>query len=170
MMNGPSLIPRPGRAILLVLASALLISGCSAAASPAAPTPAGGASPAAASGAPGGRPSDLPVRTPNLATVPPTAPPVVGEAPPAILAAARADLVARTTAVAAAGATVIRSEAVAWPDGSLGCRVIGELYPQVITPGYWIVFTVDGKEYDYRATEAGFVRLCEHTLKPNPGG
>jgi hypothetical protein len=86
------------------------------------------------------------------------------------MAEVRTDLAGRTSAAAAATAEVVRAEAVQWPDGSLGCRVPGEVYPQVITPGYWIVLSVDGTEHDYRATESGAIRPCDQPLKPNPGG
>ena len=59
----------------------------------------------------------------------------------------------------------VRSEQAQWPDGSLGCPVPGYLYTQVVTPGYWIVLEAGGKTYDYRATEAGDLRLC---TQPNP--
>lgn len=168
-MNPARLHPRRGPAVL-VLAAAALLAGCSAAASPATPTPAGAAGATPGASAPAGRPSDLPIKVPPLATVPSTAQPIMGEAPAELISAARADLAGRVTTTAATGAAVVRSEAVAWPDGSLGCRVPGEFYPQVVTPGYWIVLAVDGKEYDYRATETGRVHLCKQALKPNPGG
>ncbi len=165
-MNIAPMSAAPRRAAAaLALASALVVAACSAAA-----TPPGSASPGAAapgSGAPAARPSQT---LPPLSTVPPTPTPVVGEAPAAIVAAARADLATRISPDAAASASVVRAEAVQWPDGSLGCRVPGEMYPQVVTPGYWIVLSVDGTEYDYRATEAGAVRLCEQALRPSPGG
>ncbi len=110
------------------------------------------------------------MRTPPLATVPPSVPPILGEAPASILDAARADLAGRVPPADAAASVVTRAEAVQWPDGSLGCRVAGEAYPQIVTPGYWIVLSVGGTDYDYRATEAGAVRLCDRPLKPNPGG
>ncbi len=170
-MTAPA-VRSPRRAwVALTLASAVLLAGCSAAASPNASAPA--AQPGDATPSPSavtGRPSDLPIPTPPLATVPPSAKPVVGEVPAGILAAARADLAGRVAAADAAAADVVRAEAVQWPDGSLGCRVPGESYLQVITPGYWIVLAVDGTEYDYRATEDGAIRLCDHALKPNPGG
>jgi hypothetical protein len=103
-----------------------------------------------------------------LATpVPATAAPVTGEVPPAVVDAARADLAASVGAEAAAVATIVKAEAVEWPDGSLGCPQPDMLYPQVITPGYQIVFEVDGKQYDYRATVKGGVMLCESAP---PGG
>ncbi len=55
----------------------------------------------------------------------------------------------------------MRAEAVEWSDGSLGCPVRGVLYTQVITPGYHVVISVDGVEYDYRVSEGGEIRLCE---------
>jgi hypothetical protein len=168
---------RAGAACALGLASILLVAGCSAAAMPTAPaTPTAPASPGAAAspGAPSpapsaapGRPSDLPIRTPPLATLPPTAQPVVGEAPVRIVAAARVDLAGRVGATDAAGAQVVRSEAVTWPDGSLGCPVRGQFYPQMVTPGYRVVLDVGGTTYDYRATDTGLVVLCEHGA---PGG
>jgi len=139
---------------------------------------AGGA--AASSGVPGtglvtpdptsARPSGMPTPVPGLETIPPGAAPIVGEAPASVIAAARADLAGRLSPDAAARATVVRSEAVQWPDGSLGCPVPGEAYPQMVTPGYWIVLAADGHEHDYRATESGSVRLCERAPRPIPSG
>ena len=180
-MNPARSVPPSRRAgAALVLAAAALVAGCSAAATPtpsfqpassAAPgasTPPGATTPAPSPTS--GRPSDLPIGTPPFATIDPGAPPIVGEVPAEIMAAARADLGGRVTTSEAATAEVVRAEAVAWPDGSLGCRVPGELYPQVVTPGYWIVLSVGGTQYDYRATDTGMVRLCERPLKTNPGG
>lgn len=138
-MNAAHLALRRRRAIL-VLTSVVLVAGCSAAASPAAP----------------------------LVTVPPSAEPVLGEVPPELVAAARADLAGRVPA--GVEVEVIRAEEVAWPDGSLGCRVPGELYQALETPGYWIVLRVDGRIYDYRVAARGTPRLCERALPVNPGG
>ena len=54
----------------------------------------------------------------------------------------------------------VTGESVTWNDASLGCPRPGELSVQVITPGYRLIFTVDGTEYDYRASAAGDFRLC----------
>jgi hypothetical protein len=56
---------------------------------------------------------------------------------------------------------VARMEAVEWPDASLGCPKAGMMYAQVITPGYQIILSVQGKEYDYH-TNLTDVFLCEH--------
>jgi hypothetical protein len=160
----------PHARAVAVLVLAVLVAGCSAATSPARPTPEIVTSPDAAPSAPAGRPSNLPLRTPLPATVPSSVQPVVGEAPPEVVTAARADLAGRVTADAAAAAEVVRAEEVAWPDGSLGCRVPGELYQPLETPGYWIVLRVAGRDYDYRVARRGTPRLCERLLPRNPGG
>ena len=59
-----------------------------------------------------------------------------------------------------------------WNDGSLGCPEPGMAYIQVQIKGYWIVLSVNGETYDYRATSTGHFSLCENGLplmKP-PGG
>ena len=106
---------------------------------------------------------------PPFETVPPSTPPIVGEVPAERIAAARDDLAGRIGADAAAGAMIVVAEAVTWPDGSLGCRVPGEVYLQMLIPGYRVVFRAAGVEYDYRMAEAGLVRLCDQAGKPTPG-
>jgi hypothetical protein len=80
-----------------------------------------------------------------------------------------ADLAARTGADVS-GATVTKAEAVEWPDGALGCPELGVMYVQVVTPGYQVVLTLDGTDYDYRvAGEGDVIRLCDG-LKPAGAG
>jgi hypothetical protein len=142
------------RAVLLIA----LAPGLVACASSSAPAASDGSSS-------GGRPTTS-GSLPPFATVPPSNAPVTGEVPPDVMARATTDLSTRT-AVDPATFTVVRAERAIWPDGSLGCRIPGQLYIQVQTPGYWIVLEVNGKSYDYRATETGNVRLCEG-LEPQP--
>ena len=94
-----------------------------------------------------------------------------GETPVALVANIKADLVGRTGA-AEAELVVVRSEEVIWNDGSLGCPVPGEFYTQAQVSGYWIVLEHNGTEYDYRANDKGFFRLCEGGSAPptNPTG
>ncbi len=120
----------------------------------------------AASAVPG-RPATFPADLPLVATVPPTSPPVVGEAPTQVVAAARADLAGRIGSAAADTAVVVRSEAVTWPNGSLGCPQPGVYYEQIEIAGYRVVFDVAGTQYDYRATVAGSVVACEQG-RPRP--
>jgi len=93
--------------------------------------------------------------------VPEPPPPVTGEAPAEVLERIRADLAARTKRNAKA-LKPIRDEAVTWSDGALGCPRFGEVYPQLPTKGYWIVFELDGRQYDYRVDARGRFRLCEN--------
>ncbi len=107
---------------------------------------------------------------PATTTVPttPEDPPVTGETPASILDPILADASDRT-GVAVDDLVVIRSEFVDWPDGSLGCPEDGLLYPQVITPGYWVQVDADGTILDYRAGQrTGSFRLCETPTKTVP--
>ena len=136
---------------VLPLLVAVVAVGCSAS----------GASPAAS----------LPVRPSQSLDLPPTAPasnaPVTGEVPQTTLDAVQRQLAQDVPGVDLSAATVVSAEAVEWPDGSLGCPEPGMVYMQVITPGYQVVISIGGKEYDYRATDAGQVRLC---AAPGPLG
>lgn len=84
-----------------------------------------------------------------------------------VIEAARADA-ARRSGLAAGAFEVIEARAVTWPDGSLGCPQPGMMYVQVITPGYQVVFDVDGVQYDIRASAQGGALLCEPG-SPAPG-
>ena len=143
------------RRTLLLIA---LVPGLVACSSASPPAPFGGAPS-------GGRPT-TDGSPPPFATVPPSSAPVTGEVPADVMARATADLTKRTGLDPATFA-VIRAEQAIWPDGSLGCRIPGQVYIQVQTQGYWIVLQANGKPYDYRATETGVVRLCEG-LQPLP--
>jgi hypothetical protein len=93
--------------------------------------------------------------------VPEPSPPVTGEAPAEVLERIRADLAARTKRDTKT-LEPIRDEAVTWSDGALGCRRLGEMYPQLPTQGFWIVFEIEGRQYDYRVDSRGRFRLCEN--------
>lgn len=95
--------------------------------------------------------------------VPAPPPPVTGEAPPDLLQRIRQDLVLRTGADPSA-LHVVRDQSVTWNDGSLGCPEQGQEYLQVLVPGYWIVITINGREYDYRCDAKGQFRLCENPV------
>jgi hypothetical protein len=86
--------------------------------------------------------------------------PVTGETPPELLAAIQSDLAVRSGS-AIEDIQLIRDQAVTWSDGSLGCPQPGIFYTQAPVNGYWVVLQVQGKEYDYRASESGYYLLCE---------
>jgi hypothetical protein len=93
--------------------------------------------------------------------VPEPPPPVTGEAPVEVLERIRADLAARTK-LDTKTLKPLRDEAVTWSDGALGCPRFGERYPQLPTQGYWVVFEIEGRQYDYRVDGRGRYRLCEN--------
>ncbi len=82
-----------------------------------------------------------------------------GDSEERALNAAKTDL-AQSLNITADQIQVVKVEAVEWPDASLGCPKPGMMYAQVVTPGYHIILSVGGQEYDYRANlETAF--LCE---------
>lgn len=90
------------------------------------------------------------------------------EIPADLLAAVRADAAQRTGRTPEA-VLLVHAEHVTWRDASLGCPKPGAHYPQVLTPGYQIVFAVEGSTFDYRAPEGGQFRLCEGLAQMRPG-
>ncbi len=46
-------------------------------------------------------------------------------------------------------------ETVAWSDASLGCQQAGYAYAQVVTPGWRLVFVVDGAEHAVHTDDTG---------------
>ncbi len=141
-------------ALLLLVAVPMVIACSSAGTSPAGPT----------AGSPSGAGRPTTELSPPFATAPATGAPVTGEVPASVMAKVTADL-AQRTGLDPSTFTVVRSEQVQWPDGSLGCPVPGQMYTQMVTPGYWIVVEAGGTAYDYRATGGGDVRRCD---QPNP--
>lgn len=56
-----------------------------------------------------------------------------------------------------------------YPDTSLGCPQPGQVYSQVISPGYQFVLVYQGQTYDYRVSEDGnTVILCTATELGTP--
>jgi len=92
--------------------------------------------------------------------VPPSAEPILGEAPAEVLQrvldAARAHL----GLPADAPVSVLRAEAVTWPDGALGCPQPGMAYTQAEVEGYWIVVDAVGQVLDFRVSDTGYPWLC----------
>jgi hypothetical protein len=91
------------------------------------------------------------------------------ELPQKILEYIHQDLIART-GTNINSIQVIKTEAVTWRDGSLGCPQKGEVYIQVLLEGYQIILAVGGQVFDYRATKSGFFKLCDQMngIKPLP--
>jgi hypothetical protein len=57
---------------------------------------------------------------------------------------------------------MLSSEPVEWPDTSLGCPQPGEMYAQVITPGYRFLLQAKGQEYEVHTDQTGqSVVICQ---------
>ncbi|MEZ4642709.1 MAG: hypothetical protein R3E31_08235 [Chloroflexota bacterium] len=54
----------------------------------------------------------------------------------------------------------VSMEEIDWPDSSLGCPAGDFAYMSVITPGYQIILSLDGAEYDYHTSGRGAFVLC----------
>ena len=74
---------------------------------------------------------------------------------------AKADLTQRL-GVDAAEISVVSSEEVTWPDGSLGCPEPGMFYTQMLVNGNRTVLEVAGKQYAYHSSAHRAPFLCEH--------
>ncbi len=66
----------------------------------------------------------------------------------------------------------VHSEAVTWPDGSLGCAQPGRMYTQALVAGWRVVVRGAGREAVYHASQGGYWLLCPRaTASPvQPGG
>lgn len=134
--------------VLMLFTSAGL--GCAPATPPAAqPTTAPGISPL---------PTHIVVTLPSPGVPTPAAKPTpeggtvtVDETLTGLVDEAKADLATRAN-VPPDAITVQSAEPVEWRDSSLGCPTEGQMYAQVITPGYLIVLEANGKEYNYHAS------------------
>jgi hypothetical protein len=85
------------------------------------------------------------------------------------VALARSDLGARTGQPPAT-ISVVTSEALTWPDTSLGCPAPGLGYLQVLTPGYQVVLDLFGERFDYRLDTSGGLVLCREGRPLGPIG
>ena len=97
----------------------------------------------------------LPARVPDEPRTP-----VVGEVPNSIVSAAKDDL-AEKLHVDAGMIEVRESMFVVWNDGSLGCPRPDAVYTQAQEQGYRVILEHKDRQYDYRATERGYLFLCE---------
>jgi hypothetical protein len=68
---------------------------------------------------------------------------------------AKAVLAQRLGTISPSAVTFQFAESVDWPDTSLGCPLPEMMYAQVVTPGYRIILTYEGKEYGFHGSPAG---------------
>jgi hypothetical protein len=95
-----------------------------------------------------------------------------GGAPPELVSAAQLPL-ALHLKVSPARLLLQSAEAREWPDGSLGCPEEDMVYPQVVTPGYLLIFTDAAQSARYEVHTGGSASqmiLCQDGKPVNLGG
>lgn len=55
---------------------------------------------------------------------------------------------------------VVRRDRKEWADGGLGCPRLGQLYAQVLTPGWLIEVASGGKVFEYHTDSGDTFVLC----------
>lgn len=93
--------------------------------------------------------------------------PSKGEVPADVMASIYAAAEAHS-GLARSSMTVVRAEAVVWPDGSLGCPEPGMMYTMATVDGYWVELSAGDTTLDYRVGSNGYVKLCESGLGITP--
>jgi hypothetical protein len=101
-------------------------------------------------------PAVAPSPTPSIAGAPTVTAPTGATAS---LAAVRRDLALRLK-LSEAQITLVRAEAVDWPDSSLGCPQPGMMYLQVVTPGYRLVLAAGSVTAEYHTDAGGRFVVC----------
>jgi hypothetical protein len=85
----------------------------------------------------------------------------------AMVAAARADA-AQRAGVDDSALQLIAAQRVTWPDGGLGCPQPGVRYTMALVRGYRIQMGLDGRVFDYHASERGSLLLCPNGAASSP--
>lgn len=106
-------------------------------------------------------PRPLPTAGPLPGRIDPSPLPQTGEAPDEIVQAAVRAAIAAAGLAEDTTVTVVRDEAVLWPDGSLGCPRPGVMYTQAEVPGYWVELEIAGQRFDYRFGDLDVPIPCE---------
>lgn len=57
---------------------------------------------------------------------------------------------------------IVSVQSVVWDDSSLGCPQPERAYLPAQTPGVRVVFSYQGKSYQYHGSERGYFVYCEH--------
>jgi hypothetical protein len=151
--------------IILLLA---LVS-CGQADIPAAPPPAAATVVAQPTSQPTAQPPTAAPPTPGASTpqpeMPTTAP--AAQAPEALVRTGQ-QLLAEHLGVSADTLKLQSATAQEWRDGSLGCPQPGMVYPQVITPGFLLIFADGARTYEVHTAEnERQIVVCENKQPPD---
>jgi hypothetical protein len=147
---------------------ALALIGCGQSSPAAAPT---SSAPPASAPTAAPQPTEAPAPTAAPPTAAPTASPQPGAgggtsiAPPPDLVTAAQQQLGLYLKVKPADLPLQSANAQEWPDGSLGCPAEGTAYPQVVTPGFLLIFTGTSQSMRYEVHTgrgAALMVLCEN--------
>ena len=107
------------------------------------------------------QPTEAPAATPSQ----PAASPGASVRPPEALVAAAQQRLAQHLGVPADSLMLQSVNKQEWPDGALGCPEPGKVYPQVIIPGFLLIFSNSGQTQTYKVHTAESEQqmiLCEN--------
>lgn len=90
-----------------------------------------------------------------------------GEVPQQVLAIFQDDL-ARRALVKHDAITVVSATEQQWSDGAMGCPQPGQMYTQMIVPGYRVVLQASGDRYAYHSDRRGNFVVCSNGLAFKP--
>lgn len=149
----------PGRIRFVIAGLVFLLAGCGAAETPTSPV----ISPSPTSSLPPTNspsptnspvPTSSPSPTSNAVVSPTTnsSPPITGPSTDVLVARAR-EQVARYLNIAPEAVTLQSATPQEWSTGALGCPVPGQVYTQVITPGYLLIFTANNQRYEVHTND-----------------
>jgi|WetSurMetagenome_2_1015567.scaffolds.fasta_scaffold206447_2 hypothetical protein len=79
------------------------------------------------------------------------------------------DLAARLS-ILAAQVNLLQVSEVTWSDSSLGCSLPGNVYLQVLTPGYLIMLEYNQHQYEYHSNKINSVVYCTNPAPPVSNG
>lgn len=70
------------------------------------------------------------------------------------------ETLARELGISKEQITVAEVEAQEWSNSALGCPEPGRAYLQVITPGYRVILSAQGKDFEYHTNDKSMVIRC----------
>ncbi len=84
-----------------------------------------------------------------------------------LIAAAKTDLASRLS-VPTSALTLKSATRIVWSNSSLGCPKRGFLNLEVMTPGFLIVLSYQGKDHEYHSDIKGHLFLCKSAKDTRP--
>lgn len=156
--------PARGSSLLAVLVLSMLSAGCNGSSRDDADRRAAAAEPTSTETINDGGKKMPPMRAPGEEAMPTQG---AGEVPPELLAVFQEDLIQRAQ-VNRDAITVASVTEQQWPDAAMGCPQPGQMYAQMIVPGYRVVLQANGNRYAYHSDRRGNFVVCSNGLAFEP--